>query len=372
MMNILVVDDEAVMVESIRIGLENKGHRVIEAYSARQALDTLSSGEHGIDLVVTDYLMPSMNGLDLLTAIRKRHPALPVILMTAYAQTSLVIEALRNRCDSFIEKPFNLDQLVAEIERIELHRLQNTKSSDLHQLLPRLVHQINNPLMAISGFAELIRLNGSNGALLQRYAENILAAVEQIDRINKDIMNAGWTEEGTFEPVELDVLLDGCLEMFKGLFILKDIQVERKIPMHGRWVLGNQFSLEQVFKNLVLNAVDAMDGLIDKTLTITVTPRKNPEYVEVAIEDRGCGIREEFMTRIFEPYFTDKRNGNGLGLEIIKNIVEKHGGKVFVESQVGVGSTFIVRLPAMQMSRDAWPSGDDKTADRVGTTENNC
>jgi signal transduction histidine kinase len=362
MMTILVVDDEAVMVESIRIGLENKGYRVIEACSARQALDQLSSREYSIDLVVTDYLMPAMNGLDLLAAIRRSQPDLPVILMTAYAQTSLVIKALRNRCDSFIEKPFNLDQLVAEIEKIKRHLLENTKTSDLHQLLPRLVHQINNPLMAISGFAELIRLNGGNSALLQRYAEKILTAVEQIGRINKDIMNAGWTEEGTFKPVEIDVLLDDCLEMFKGLFILKGIQVKKKIPVHGQRVLGDQFGLEQVFKNLVLNAVDAMDGLIDKTLTIIVTPPDNPAYVEVAIEDRGCGIREEFMARIFEPYFTNKRNGNGLGLEIIKNIVEKHGGKVLVESRVGSGSTFIVRLPAMQMSRDAVHPGDEKEA----------
>jgi DNA-binding NtrC family response regulator len=114
-----------------------------------------SLGAHGIDLVVADYLMPTMNGLDLLAAVRRSHPALPVILMTAYARTSLVVEASRNRCDGFIEKPFNFDQLVAEIERIKLHLLQSTKSSDLHQLLPRLVHQINNPLMAINGFAEL-------------------------------------------------------------------------------------------------------------------------------------------------------------------------------------------------------------------------
>lgn len=167
-------------------------------------------------------------------------------------------------------------------------------------------------------------------------------------------MNADWTEEGTFKPVEIDVLLDDCLEMFKGLFILKDIQVEMRISVHGQRVLGYQFGLEQVFKNLVLNVVAAMDGLIDKTITITVTPSMIPVFVDVTIEDSGCGIREEFMTKIFEPYFTDKHNENCLDLEIIKNIIEKHGGKVLVESQLGAGSKFIVRLPAMQMSKKAY------------------
>lgn len=233
-MNILVVDDETVMVDSIRIGLESRGYLVLEANSVQQALQQLHHEDHKIDLVVTDYLMPTMNGLDLLTAIRESHPTLPVILMTAYAQTSLVIEAMRNHCDSFIEKPFSLDQLVFEIERIKLYLLQNTRSSDLHQVLPRLVHQINNPLAAINGFAELIRLNRVNGDTLVRYADKILAAVKLISQINSDIMNAGrLMEEGKFKPVELDALLDGCLEMFKGLFTLKGVQVERRYPSLG-------------------------------------------------------------------------------------------------------------------------------------------
>jgi putative two-component system response regulator len=120
-MNILVVDDEAVMIESIRLGLENNGYRVFEALSAQQALHQLDHGGHHIDLVATDYSMPTMNGIDLLKVVRRSHPSLPIMLMTAYAETSLVIDALKNHCDGFIEKPFSLDQLVAEIERIKLH-----------------------------------------------------------------------------------------------------------------------------------------------------------------------------------------------------------------------------------------------------------
>lgn len=126
--------------------------------------------------------------------------------------------------------------------------------------------------------------------------------------------------------------------------------------------MGDQFGLEQVIKNLVLNAVDAMDGRTEKTLTITVTPPTNSATVGFIIEDTGCGIREEILSKIFEPYFTDKHNGNGLGLEIIKNIVEKHSGEVLVESQVGTGSKFTIRLPAVPMSRDVLRLGDEKEA----------
>ncbi|MBI5589348.1 MAG: response regulator [Deltaproteobacteria bacterium] len=350
-MNILVVDDEAVMVESIKIGLESNGYRVFEALSAQQALDRLSHADHGIDLIATDYLMPSMNGIDLLEAVRKSHPTLPILIMTAYAETRLVIEALKSQCDSFIEKPFRLDQLVAEIERIKLRLLQNTRSGDLHELLPRIVHQINNPLFVINGFAELILSNGDNGDAVRSYAEDILNAVNQIGRINKEIMNAGRMEASKFEPVDLHALLDACLEMFQGIFTLKGIQVERKIPGQEPWIMGDRFSLEQVFNNLMLNAADAMNGRSEKTLTITVTPGQGPDFVDVTVEDTGCGIREDFLDKIFEPYFTDKSQGNGLGLVVIKNAVEKHGGKVLVESRLGVGTRFTVRLPAMRTDR---------------------
>ena len=361
-MNILVVDDEEAMVESLKIGLESNGYRVFGAYDGKEALDHLFHGVR-IDLLITDYLMPAMNGLDLLAAVRRSHPTLSVMIMTAYAETSVLIEALRNHCDSFIEKPFSLDQLLVEIERVKLYLLQNTKSSDLHHLLPRIVHQLNNPLTAISGFAQMIQRNLNNGVPLQKCVEEILAAVKQISLINKEIMNAGRAEESRCEPVNLDLLLEGCLEIFQGLFILKDVQVIKVVPVQETWVHGDRFGLEQVFKNLILNGVDAMDGRTDKKLSVTMMLLPDSALIAVAIEDTGCGIREELLAKIFEPYFTDKRDGNGLGLEIIKDVVEKHGGKALVESRVGVGSKFCVHLPAMQMSElkdNTLPSGEVK------------
>jgi DNA-binding NtrC family response regulator len=129
-MNILIVDDEAMLVDSIQIGLHNLGYRVMTATSAEQALEELlrQRVDGPIDLVMTDYLMPGMNGIEFLVALRKTHPHLPVLFMTAYADTKLVIEALRNGCDGFLEKPFSLQQLVEEVERIAHHATFNQSS----------------------------------------------------------------------------------------------------------------------------------------------------------------------------------------------------------------------------------------------------
>ncbi len=118
-MNVLIVDDDIVQLETLRRGLRSRGHKVLEALNADEALKQFGRPKHTqIDLVLSDYIMPGMNGLDLLKRIRQDYSSLPFIIMTAYGEKDLVIEALRNRCDSFIEKPFTLDQLMDEVDRV--------------------------------------------------------------------------------------------------------------------------------------------------------------------------------------------------------------------------------------------------------------
>ena len=119
-MNILVVDNNAVWLETLKRGLNISGHEVMEAMSANEALMNLSNpNTPAIDLVLTDYLMSEMNGIELLKEIRINYGGyLPVIIMTAYAENSLLIEAFRNHCNGFIEKSSTLAQLMQEINRV--------------------------------------------------------------------------------------------------------------------------------------------------------------------------------------------------------------------------------------------------------------
>ncbi len=153
-----------------------------------------------------------------------------------------------------------------------------------------------------------------------------------------------------FQHVDIITLVDGCLDRFREVFILENIEVERMIPVQEVRVLGNRFGLEHVFYNVILKAVDAMDGRCNKKMKATVTPLEDLSSVEVTFSDTGWGVREDLLIEIFATYFTDKRNGNAFGLGIVKDVVENHGGKVLVESRLGVGSTFIIHLPVMQMN----------------------
>ena len=126
-MNILIVDDERIIVEALKRGLRNRGHQVLTASSGDEALKLLNNG-HPVDLVLTDYAMEGMNGMELLKSIREENIFLPVILMTAYGEKDLVIDALRHRCNSFIEKPFTIDQVMREIEAVEKYTVKMEKT----------------------------------------------------------------------------------------------------------------------------------------------------------------------------------------------------------------------------------------------------
>jgi signal transduction histidine kinase len=106
-----------------------------------------------------------------------------------------------------------------------------------------------------------------------------------------------------------------------------------------------------VFKNLILNAIDSMDESREKRLSIRTEVDKDSSTISVNIEDTGCGIGKDSTSKIFMPHYTSKQHGTGLGLPVVKNVVEKNKGKIYVESEVGQGTTFMVSLPLEEGGR---------------------
>ena len=119
MKTILVVDDKRVQLKTLRRGLRTRGYQVVEAISGKEALDHLVK-DSKIDIVLTDYAMPEMNGIELLQKIRENNRTIPVIIMTAYGDKDLVIEAMHHQCNGFIDKPFDMDELLKEINNLPL------------------------------------------------------------------------------------------------------------------------------------------------------------------------------------------------------------------------------------------------------------
>lgn len=360
-MTILIVDDEIVLLESLRRGLKSRGYLVLEAPNAQEALNLLHNSVIQVDLVITDYAMPGMDGLELLQKIRESHGNLPVIMMTAYGQKELIIDALRNRCDSFIEKPFTLTQLLQEIERAKTHIIQNTNHQQLTKMVPMFVHQVRNPLTSIRGSADLAMVALDDPETLKQCLTRIVSSTEMINNINKELLQMGLLEQVKTEALDINLILAESLTMFKDLLTIKGVQVEEHLSSSPLYSWGNRFGLEQVFRNLILNSVDAMDDRPHKTLKIKTKAIEEPSTIAISIEDTGCGIQQELMDQIFTPYFTSKAHGTGLGLSVVKSIIEEHDGKIVIETQPEKGTNFTITVPAIYPTVVKEDSNDQKS-----------
>ena len=345
-MVLLVVDDEAVQLESLRRGLRSKGYSVFGATSGQEALDVLKSREGDeIGLVITDYAMPDMNGIELLNCIRAASKTLPTILMTAYGDKQIVINALRSGCEGYIEKPFTLEQLLGEIQRTILVTKRGETSQKLCEHVQKLVHQINNPLVCIIGSAELASCHIDDTEAIKKNIDRILESTDRISKINNQILKLGRNDENKVALIDVNSLLEECLNMFNGLTILKGIELEKEMSSGKLNLYGDIFSLQQLFNNILLNAIDAMEGQPIKRMKIRTSMDEDRSSVSVCIEDTGCGIPEDAIDAIFSPYVTSKDKGTGLGLAVAKNVIEKHNGRIDVESRLGKGSLFRITLP---------------------------
>ncbi len=350
--NILVVDDEAVQIETLSRGLKSRGYQVDHALNGKEALKKIQHKLTKVDMVITDYAMPEMNGLSLLKNIRKSDRKLPVIMMTAYGDKEIVIDALRNRCDSFIEKPFTLEQLMEETEKTLSNAPEETENQDLADMIPQHIHQINNPLMSIMGSAELAMLKMEDSEAVKQCFKRIIEAAQKIHRINKEIMRNSREMDPRAEAVNLEILIQDCFKMFKDLLTIKNIEVDFDLGHRGIEVAGNKFGLEQLFKNLILNAIEAMEQSQQKQLLVETFYETYANTIVIKVTDTGCGIPDKLMDTLFTPYVTSKEQGTGLGLSVVKSIVEKHGGKISVKSDPDEETTFTIRLPGKQSDPD--------------------
>ncbi len=346
-MKILAVDDEPIQLQCIRSGLRTEGHQVIPARSVEEALKQLNDSPDQIDLILTDYIMAGASGLDLLKAVREKNRSIPFILMTAYGERELVVEALKNNCDGFIDKPFSPEQLLAEIERVKNKQSQDSNSRLLYDIFPRIAHQFNNPLMVIRGFSELGLLDLDNPSTMKRNLEAILEATQQLHMINNKILSLGRIAVDDKVKTEVTEIIDRCLKCFAGLIELNGIHLEKEVAESLLNVLANPFSLEQIFKNLIMNAIEAMEGRPEKRLGIIAGMKPSTAMVWVQIKDTGCGIPPAVLNSNFSAWKTTKKNGTGLGLRVVRDLLERHGGRLEIQSRVGEGTVMAVLLPAL-------------------------
>jgi two-component system, NtrC family, sensor kinase len=393
-MKILIADDDAVSRRLLQTYLQKWGYEVTAARDGAEAWRLFEAGL--FPMVITDWMMPEMDGSGLLRRIRasQRPGYVYAILLTAKSQKEDLVEGMEAGADDFLTKPFDRDELRVRLRageriiRLE-HHLRETQAAlvqtgqlaSLGRLAAGVAHEINNPIAFVMNNLAVLRRDVQaalgvlakygEGRLTLSQSEPDLAAevarleeemdlpylrenlgrmfdstadgLRRIRAIVQNLRDFARLDEAEYKEVDLNSALQSTLAALRHELDEKAIRVQtglQELPP----VACQPGKINQLLFNILLNAVQASarEGLIE----VRTRPDRE-DAVVVEIEDHGGGIKPEHLPHIFEPFFTTKPvgGGTGLGLSVSYGIVRDHGGDLAVETTVGRGSLFRARLP---------------------------
>ena len=242
-------------------------------------------------------------------------------------------------------KPSEADEMLS-IDKDRLERLQ--RGASVGAVASSVAHEFNNILTSILNHAKA-GLRTSDSEVKQRSFDKILASARRAAKVTTGMLALSRNRSARRESTDLVHLVDEVLAVLEKDLAKHQVRLERRnegAPVAE--VVASQ--IEQVLLNLVINARQAMPT--GGTLEIVVASNRQTKMAEIAIKDTGGGIEPEILNRIFDPYYSTKdgpdqsgQGGSGLGLSVCREIVERHQGRIRVESLVGRGTTFIVKLP---------------------------
>jgi nitrogen fixation/metabolism regulation signal transduction histidine kinase len=235
------------------------------------------------------------------------------------------------------------NEKLAELELAAVQIARSERESAWRDLAQQIAHEIKNPLTPMKlNIQHLLRKMEAQDADVQLLAQKSLPSlIEQIDalaRMANEFARFAKLPEPNFEKIELGVFITQTIALFDE----DQTMIHFQEHVSALWVNADKDMLSQVFHNLLLNARQATDLNPEPKIEIRLQIQK--ESVEIAIQDNGVGISKEQQERIFTPYFTTKSSGSGIGLSVVRQIIEKHNGEIRFESKEGVGTIFYIHL----------------------------
>jgi signal transduction histidine kinase/GGDEF domain-containing protein len=381
---VLVVDDERDIRDFLFKALTRiAGFQVTVAENGKDALEKIEKEK--FDLVLTDLKMPSVDGLQLITEISRSNPEILTVLMTGHGTIDSAIEAMKQGASDYLTKPLNIDELIVRLRKVleEKQRFIGLKSCivDLEMANEELrkvdamksefvsvaSHELRTPLAAIKNAIQLI-LSGKTGEINENQMKFLSMAERNINRLTNilnNLLNLSKIESGKielkFEQVSLKSIIELTVTSLKPQADGKSIAIEANLPDDLPPVYVDEDKIEQVLTNLIGNAIKFTpeQGNIRVIANPFMEEREGglSRKIAISVSDSGIGIPGEHLNSIFEKFFQVEGSlhrsagGTGLGLAITRGLVEAHHGKIWVESEVGKGSTFTFTLPALEEER---------------------
>ncbi|XDE61109.1 response regulator [Arthrospira platensis BEA 1257B] len=365
--SILIVDDTPDNLRVLSATLGDRDYDVQCAINGKLAL--MAVANQPPDLVLLDIKMPEMDGYQVCEALKSQQKTaeIPVIFLSALDDVIDKVKAFAVGGVDYITKPFQVEEVLARVEhQLTIRRLQkqlqnqNFRLQQLNEDLKRsnqeleqfayiVSHDLQQPLQTITGFAELMLTLKSQINLEEEAEEYVLPILDEgmrLQQLIKNLLhyNRVGTKQAAFEAIDCNIILEETLSNLS-LAIQESgaIITSEKLPM----VFGDRLQLGQLFQNLIANAVKYHRPGIPPKITVSVMP-KNQNW-QFGIHDNGIGIPADKTQRIFQIFqrlhTQQEYPGNGIGLAICRKIIDRHRGDIWVESDLGVATSFYFTLP---------------------------
>jgi len=239
---------------------------------------------------------------------------------------------------------------VTEVKALQEQNKLRERLAAMGEMAVELAHEIRNPLGSIELFASLLEKELATEGEPRRWAQNIRVGSRSLNSIITNMLQFANPIAPAYSATDVHEVIEEILNFADPILKQREVEVGRDLQAAESIILGDREQLKQMLLNLVLNSMQAMpsQGRLElATRNIDRLPGGAPaKALEIRVQDAGLGIPPEHLTRIFDPFFTTNRNGTGLGLSVVHQIVERHSGFIHVESEVNVGTCFIVVLPS--------------------------
>ena len=386
---LLVVEDEEDILELVGYNLRKHGYEVFIATNGKRALELAESMRP--DLILLDIMMPGMSGLDVCLALQNNMETknIPVIFLTARTEQEEIVNGLEIGAVDYMTKPFNVAELASRVKKQlaisrkwkeleknnrqlgskimnQSERMKHTdRLAHLGAITSGIIHDITNINAYMGGFAQMLyrvtpEMSSKSGGLqpkdkagtdwdLHQMAGHILVGTQRIEEITKRIQDYGRNKAQDSEVTEISEAVDLALRFTENRYRqVAEIKLDLEESLA---IYCDRGDLEQILVNLIANAADAIaekrQNKPDHKGEILIRAGRVLDSISIRIQDNGIGMTDKVKAKLFDNFFSTKSpdKGTGLGMGIVKDLLNSCGGQIEVESVANKGSSFELSLP---------------------------